>query len=93
MLHSIDGAIFSDARSSILYLNDFKFTEIERFYAITNSDKNRIRGWQDYKLDFTNFYCVSGSFNIGYVNATVALEKDSKLISFLTLTLQSSKRR
>lgn len=121
----IDGARFEDHRGSISFVNDFKFEDIERFYMISNSEDNPVRAWQGHKLDSKNFYCVSGSFKIGFVaidnwenpsldlkvesvilsvndskvlhipsgfaNAIVALEKDSKLISFSTLPLSRGK--
>lgn len=117
----IQGGNFFDHRGSISYVNDFKFTDIERFYIISNSEEYPIRAWQGHKLDAKNFYCLSGSFNIhfikidnwenpskelaietifvsandskiihipsGYANAIESLEKDSRLISFSTLSL------
>ena len=121
----IEGARFEDHRGSISFVNDFKFEGIERFYIISNSDENPIRAWQGHKLDNKNFYCLAGSFKVGYVaidnwenpsldlkvesvilssdnsnvlhipagyaNAIIALEKDSKLISFSTLPLSRGK--
>ncbi|GIZ07438.1 WxcM-like domain-containing protein [Flavobacterium sp. UMI-01] len=63
----IEGARFEDHRGSVAFVNDFKFEGIERFYMISNSEANPIRAWQGHKLDCKNFYCVSGSFKIGYV--------------------------
>ena len=63
----IQGGNFSDHRGTISYVNDFKFTDIERFYIIGNSEENPIRAWQGHKLDAKNFYCLSGSFNIHFV--------------------------
>ena len=63
----IQGGKFSDHRGSISYVNDFSFTDIERFYIISNSKENPIRAWQGHKSDNKNFYCLSGSFNIHFV--------------------------
>jgi dTDP-4-dehydrorhamnose 3,5-epimerase len=63
----IQGGKFSDNRGNISYVNDFSFTDIERFYIISNSTENPIRGWQGHKLDAKNFYCLSGSFNIHFI--------------------------
>lgn len=63
----IQGGNFSDHRGTISYVNDFSFQDIERFYIISNSDKNPIRAWQGHKLDAKNFYCLSGSFKIHFV--------------------------
>ncbi|EJG01886.1 WxcM-like domain-containing protein [Flavobacterium sp. F52] len=63
----IQGGKFSDQRGSISYVNDFSFTDIERFYIISNSKENPIRAWQGHKLDAKNFYCLSGAFNIHFI--------------------------
>lgn len=63
----IQGGKFSDQRGSISYVNDFNFTDIERFYIITNSKENPVRAWQGHKLDAKNFYCLSGAFNIYFI--------------------------
>lgn len=63
----IQGGSFSDHRGTISYVNDFKFTDIERFYIISNSEENTIRAWQGHKLDNKNFYCLTGSFNIYFI--------------------------
>ncbi|MET0943940.1 MAG: WxcM-like domain-containing protein [Flavobacterium sp.] len=63
----IQGGNFSDHRGTISYVNDFSFGDIERFYIISNSDENPIRAWQGHKLDTKNFYCLSGSFKIHFV--------------------------
>lgn len=63
----IQGGSFSDHRGMISYVNDFKFTNIERFYIISNYEENPIRAWQGHKLDAKNFYCISGSFKIYFV--------------------------
>jgi dTDP-4-dehydrorhamnose 3,5-epimerase-like enzyme len=63
----IQGGQFEDARGAISYVNDFKFTNIERFYIISNSDENPVRAWQGHKLDEKNFYCIQGSFKVYYV--------------------------
>jgi len=63
----IQGGNFTDHRGTISYVNDFSFTDIERFYIISNSDENPIRAWQGHKLDAKNFYCLSGSFKIHFI--------------------------
>lgn len=63
----ISGAVYTDDRGSVSFVNDFKFSNINRFYIIENSEKHPIRAWQGHKLDCKNFYCVAGSFQISYV--------------------------
>lgn len=63
----IQGGNFADHRGSISFVNDFDFSDIERFYIISNSKENPLRAWQGHKLDAKNFYCLSGSFNIHFI--------------------------
>lgn len=63
----IQGGRFEDYRGCISFVNDFKFSDIERFYIISNSRENPIRAWQGHKLDAKNFYCLSGSFKIHFI--------------------------
>jgi dTDP-4-dehydrorhamnose 3,5-epimerase-like enzyme len=63
----IEGNIFFDKRGEVAFVNDFDFSDIKRFYTVTNSMDNKIRAWQGHKLDAKNFYCVLGSFKIHYV--------------------------
>ncbi|MBB4803669.1 dTDP-4-dehydrorhamnose 3,5-epimerase [Flavobacterium nitrogenifigens] len=63
----IQGGRFEDQRGSIAFVNDFDFSNIERFYIISNSQQNPVRAWQGHKLDSKNFYCLSGSFKIHFV--------------------------
>lgn len=83
----IKGAIFSDERGSISFMNDFKFSEIERFYIIENSDLHPLRAWHGHKLDNKNFYCIAGSFQVSYVkvddweNPSLSLKVESVILT------------
>ncbi len=63
----IKGGRFEDHRGSISFVNDFNFSDIERFYIISNSQEYPLRAWQGHKLDAKNFYCLSGSFKIHFI--------------------------
>lgn len=63
----IQGGNFNDHRVSISFVNDFNFSDIGRFYIISNSKENPLRAWQGHKLDAKNFYCLTGSFKISFV--------------------------
>jgi len=63
----IQGGNFADHRGSISFVNDFSFSDIERFYIISNSNENPVRAWQGHKLDAKNFYCLTGSFKIHFI--------------------------
>ncbi|WET01217.1 WxcM-like domain-containing protein [Flavobacterium sp. YJ01] len=63
----IQGGNFSDHRGSISFVNDFNFSDVERFYIISNSKENPLRAWQGHKLDAKNFYCLTGSFKVHFI--------------------------
>jgi dTDP-4-dehydrorhamnose 3,5-epimerase-like enzyme len=88
----IEGSIFSDSRGSVSFVNDFKFTDIARFYVITNSEENPIRAWQGHKLDSKNFYCVQGSFKVSFVKIDnwEQPSKDLKVESVILKSCQSN---
>ena len=63
----IQGKNHSDYRGEVAFVNDFDFSNIKRFYTITNTSTNQFRAWQGHRLDNKNFYCVAGSFDIYFV--------------------------
>ena len=88
----IEGGNFSDHRGTISYVNDFSFNDIERFYIISNSDKNPIRAWQGHKLDAKNFYCLNGLFKIHFVKID-DWEKPSKDLTVETVFVTESESK
>jgi dTDP-4-dehydrorhamnose 3,5-epimerase-like enzyme len=88
----IEGSIFSDSRGSVSFVNDFKFTDIARFYVITNSEENPMRAWQGHKLDSKNFYCVQGSFRVSFVKID-NWEQPSKDLEVESVILKSSESK
>jgi dTDP-4-dehydrorhamnose 3,5-epimerase len=62
----IKGAIFSDHRGTLSFVNDFSFPYIQRFYIISNSKDHPLRAWQGHKLNNKYFYCIQGAFRISY---------------------------
>lgn len=88
----IQGGDFSDHRGTISYVNDFKFTDIERFYIISNSEENSIRAWQGHKLDNKNFYCLMGSFNIHFIKID-NWENPSKDLAIETVFISESESK
>ena len=61
------GGNFADNRGEVAFVNDFSFSDIKRFYTITNATEKPLRAWQGHKLDQKNFFCVTGSFQLFYV--------------------------
>ena len=60
----IKGGIFQDERGSISFVNEFDFSDVKRFYVITNRSENIVRAWQGHKIERKYFYTISGSFLI-----------------------------
>lgn len=85
----IQGGRFEDHRGSIAFVNDFDFSNIERFYIISNSQENPIRAWQGHKLDAKNFYCLSGSFKIHFIKID-NWENPSKDLTIETVLVSES---
>lgn len=85
----IQGGNFADHRGSISFVNDFNFSDIERFYIISNSNENPLRAWQGHKLDAKNFYCLTGSFKIHFIKID-NWENPSKDLMIETILLSES---
>ena len=60
----ISGAVHSDQRGTISFVNDFTFAGVKRFYSIQPADLAIIRAWQGHRQENKWFYVVSGSFKV-----------------------------
>lgn len=67
-VHLIQGAVFTDKRGSLSYINDFDFDNIRRMYVIEPSSIDKVRAWQGHKTEWKYFYVTKGSFTIGIVH-------------------------
>lgn len=65
--HLIKGNIFKDQRGTIQFVNDFKFSDVKRFYITENATTEEIRAWQGHKTEKKYFYAITGEFVIGLV--------------------------
>jgi dTDP-4-dehydrorhamnose 3,5-epimerase len=63
----IEGGSFADARGSLLFVNDFNFKSVKRFYQIVHPDTSIVRAWQGHKIEHKYFYVAQGSFVIATV--------------------------
>ncbi|MCB9201504.1 MAG: dTDP-4-dehydrorhamnose 3,5-epimerase family protein [Flavobacteriales bacterium] len=63
----IAGGNHSDNRGELSFVNDFDFSDVSRFYIVSNSKEKPLRAWQGHRYDHKYFYCVNGSFKIFYV--------------------------
>jgi dTDP-4-dehydrorhamnose 3,5-epimerase len=63
----IKGGTFSDDRGSMRFVNDFKFTDVKRFYFIKHPNTTFVRAWQAHQFEKKYFYPISGSFVVAWV--------------------------
>lgn len=63
----LDGEIFVDHRGRISSMNGLDFSEINRFYVISNKDIELVRGWHGHRTEKKWFYCLKGSFTMAFV--------------------------
>src|SRR6185312_17077168 len=60
----ISGAVHTDHRGSISFINDFTLDGIKRFYTIEPADTNIIRAWQGHRNESKWFHVIAGSFKV-----------------------------
>lgn len=63
----IEGGFFEDNRGEMRFVNEFKFTDIVRFYFIKHITTDIIRAWQGHRYEQKYFYLISGSFVIAWI--------------------------
>ena len=63
----IKGGISVDDRGEVLYINDFLFEGIKRFYVVSNHKVGFIRAWHGHKLEAKYVSVLSGAALIGAV--------------------------
>lgn len=66
-IKKIVGDISYDDRGSVLFVNDFNFKGIKRFYVLQNDKNNFIRAWHAHKNEAKFFWCCEGKFKISLV--------------------------
>lgn len=64
----INGGISFDDRGSVSFVNDFDFSDVKRFYCISNIRKNYIRAWHGHEKEGKFFLAALGQFRVGTVN-------------------------
>ena len=56
----IKGGIHVDVRGLLRFCNDFDMSEVKRFYTITNSAEQPVRGWIGHKRETKWFFPLRG---------------------------------
>lgn len=54
-------------RGSLLFVNNFDFKSVKRFYQIVHPDISVVRAWQGHKIEHKYFFVAQGSFVIATV--------------------------
>ena len=62
-----EGGIYTDARGTIGFVNDFDMKDVRRFYRITHPDTNVVRAWQGHKKETKYFTVLRGAFRVAAV--------------------------
>ena len=63
----LKGELFTDHRGIIASLNNFRFPGVERVYFIRHDSVGVVRGWHGHQYERKWFFCVKGSFRMGFV--------------------------
>lgn len=64
----INGGLAVDDRGIVRFANDFSFTDVKRFYQVSNHRRDYIRAWHGHNHEQKYVYVVKGSALIGAVN-------------------------
>jgi len=63
----LGGKAFDD-RGSLLFVNDFDFHNVKRFYIVSNYQQNFIRAWHGHRYEGKYVLVVSGTALVGVVS-------------------------
>jgi len=63
----IEGGISIDDRGQLLFINDFSFDKIKRFYMVENHSSGFIRAWHGHKKESKYIFVASGAVLIATV--------------------------
>lgn len=58
----ISGGLHIDERGEISYVNDFNFSDVKRFYIVSNKSTEIIRAWQGHKVEQKYFFLVTDAY-------------------------------
>lgn len=63
----IQGGSHTDHRGTIVYVNDFQFEGVKRYYTIHHPDTHIVRAWQGHTQEAKYYYPVKGSWVVAWV--------------------------
>lgn len=61
------GGLHSDPRGEVRHVNNFHFTQVERFYSIHPANPGDVRGWVGHRHEWKWFCVLHGGIEIGVV--------------------------
>ena len=82
----IKGGLAVDDRGSVKFVNDFDFTNINRFYQVENHRRGYIRAWHGHEREGKYIWVCAGSALVG---ATPIKSKPGDLASVTKVTLSA----
>ena len=56
----IQGGLHTDARGVLCFCNDFDMSAVKRFYTVSNSSEQPVRGWIGHKKETKWFFPLKG---------------------------------
>ena len=86
-IEKIEGGIAYDDRGSVLFVNDFNFSEVKRFYQIENISKEVIRAYHGHEKEGKYVFVSKGSAKI-----ICAEMRDKELIGPASVFVVNSKK-
>ena len=64
----IDGNVFVDDRGKLLFVNEFNFSGVKRFYTVTNHRRGFIRAWHGHNNEEKYVFVPQGTALVGIVS-------------------------
>jgi dTDP-4-dehydrorhamnose 3,5-epimerase-like enzyme len=64
----MNGGLAVDDRGMVRFVNDFSFTDVKRFYQVSNHKRDYIRAWHGHNHEQKYVYVPKGTALIGAVN-------------------------
>ena len=64
----MNGGLAVDDRGMVRFVNDFSFTDIKRFYQVSNHKRDYIRAWHGHNHEQKYVYVAKGTALVGAVN-------------------------
>lgn len=81
----IQGGISVDGKGKVIFVNDFNFPKIKRFYVVDNGKEGIVKAWHGHKNEVKYIFVASGIALIGAVkiNNWKNPTKKTKIYRFL----------